>query len=89
MKAITLLSLSAMLRPSDIAPRSISVGDKSGKQQNNIFSVDHCDGSMTISFFGIKNDTHRDGFEVNIPPHTNPKLDPVITLKKYIDKTAQ
>lgn len=93
LKAITLLSLSAMLRPSDIAPRLISVGDKSGKQQNNIFSVDqvmfNCDGSMTISFFGIKNDTHRDGFEVNIPAHTNPKLDPLITLKNYIDKTAQ
>lgn len=49
----------------------------------------NCDCSMTISFFGIKNDALWDGFEVNIPPHTNRKFDPVIILTNYIDKTAQ
>lgn len=44
---------------------------------------------MTIGFFGIKNDTHWDRLNVNIPLHTNPKLDPVITLRKNIEKTAQ
>lgn len=83
LKAIALLSIFAMLGPSDIAAMPISFTGKSRKQQNNIFAVDqmifNCDASMIISLFGIKNDTHQDRIG----------LDPMITLRKYIDKTAQ
>jgi integrase len=42
---------------------------------------------MQIKFFGIKNDTNRSGFEVDIPKHENDKLDPVSALKVYIART--
>lgn len=47
------------------------------------------DGSIIIIFFGIKTDTLRDKFLVNIPPHTNLKLDLVISFRNNIGKTAQ
>lgn len=37
LKATNLLCLFTMLRPSDVAPKSVPVKDKSGRQQNNIF----------------------------------------------------
>ena len=45
------------------------------------------DGSLTLTFFGIKNDTCRDGFKVSIPKSTEPKLDPSTTLRAYINRT--
>ena len=47
------------------------------------------DNSLTIFFFGIKNDTSRSGFEVNIPPNLDDIImDPVSCLREYIGRTA-
>lgn len=58
----------------DVAPKSISSRTNHGNSKI-IFvygsSDFQCGGGMIISFFSILNDTHRDGFNVNIPPHTN------------------
>lgn len=92
LKTITLLSLSAMLRPSDIAPKTLTRDPITGTPRRVMFSTSQLnfndDGSLKIRFFGIKNDTRRDGFEVQIPPHSCEKLDPVAALKVYIGKTA-
>ena len=42
---------------------------------------------MKIPFFGIKNDTARTGFDVQIPRSRNDKVDPVQTLQDYIART--
>jgi hypothetical protein len=71
MKAICLLALTFMLRPSDIAPRSVIINSLDGQQSRIIFSVDNItftpDGGMEIVFHGIKNDYDRDGFTVRLP----------------------
>jgi hypothetical protein len=33
--------------------------------------------TMTITFFGVKNDTSRTGFEVRVPPSKDLKTEPV------------
>ena len=81
MKCIALLALSLMLRPSDIAPKSSMTF-----QRKQIRFQD--DGSVQISFHGIKNDTSRDGFCVKLPPSTVPTLCPVAALKAYMGRTA-
>ena len=46
------------------------------------------DKSLTILFFGIKNDTSQSGFEVNIPQNSNNHyIDPVSCLQCYIHRT--
>lgn len=91
LKAITLLSLAGMLRPSDIAPRTQSLNTNTSAVENIVFSTRQLDfvtdGSLKIHFFGIKNDTNRDGFEVQIQPHSCEKLDPVRTLRTYVERT--
>ena len=46
----------------------------------------HPDTSVTITFFGIKNDSSRSGFEVRIPPSDVPNTDPICALKQYISR---
>ena len=54
----------------------------------SLVNIDECeDGSVTNHFWGIKNDSTRSGFEVNIPPNTNFYLDPLKCLKDYIART--
>lgn len=93
LKSITLLALSLMLRPSDIAPRSVFRDKMSGKVSNNIFSTDRLifndDGSAIVTIFGAKNDTDRAGFQIRLPKHDVSKLDPVRTLKDYISRTQK
>ncbi|XP_033762656.1 uncharacterized protein LOC117344118 [Pecten maximus] len=94
MKAICPLSITAMLRPSDIAPKSETFNRDIGAIEKVVFSTKQLqfleNGSVKIKFFGIKNDSSRDGFEVTIPNKTTSrKLDPVQTLRDYIDKTEQ
>lgn len=93
LKAITLLALVAMLRPSDIAPKSVIFDPRDMKCYNNVLLTDSVifksDGSLSMVLHGIKNDTSRTGFEIDIPPHSNPQLDPVDALKVYIDKTQK
>ena len=93
MKAVTLVALSFMIRPSDIAPRTELFDPVSSKISPYILSRKnvnfHTDGSLSLTFFGIKNDPNRSGFEVRIPPSENAKVDPVSTLKCYIERTSQ
>ena len=79
-KAVTLLTLTAMCRPSDLAPRV-------GFMRDQIHFND--DGSMTVLFYGIKNDTDRHGFEVRIGRSECALTDPVLCLKDYIRCTHQ
>ena len=93
MKALTLIGLVCMTRPSDLAPRGVQFDPKDLSVHNIIFSLDNIqfmpDNSLTINFFGIKNDTSRSGFEVNIPANTEDSImDPVACLKTYIERTA-
>ena len=80
----------AMLRPSDIAPRGVSL-DQDLVVKGILFNVnDVCfleNGSMNITIHGNKNDYERDGFHINIPAASDHKLDPVATLKCYIRRT--
>ena len=55
------------------------------KRKNVTFNKD---GSLTITFHGIKNDSDRKGFEIRVESAQNPKCDPVKTLRDYIDRTA-
>ena len=77
-KCISLLCLTAMCRPSDIAPGS-------GFFRKQIkFNLDN---SATITFFGIKNDTKRKGFEIKLTPATEHTIDPVACLRCYLNRT--
>ncbi|MEW8544181.1 MAG: hypothetical protein AB2693_11665 [Candidatus Thiodiazotropha sp.] len=93
MKTITLLALVCMSRPSDLAPKGIHFDPKDLSVNNILLSLDNVtflpDDSLTIHFFGIKNDTSRSGFEVNIPSNKdNIVMDPVTCLHTYIDRTT-
>ena len=44
-------------------------------------------GSLTLILHGIKNDRMRDGFEVSLRPASNLKVDPIATLRYYIERT--
>jgi integrase len=89
MKTISSLALTLMLRPSDLAPRSIHMDPVTGESKPIIFSTDMItfDDSMTIKFLGIKNDTSRSGFTVSLPPAQDKLLDPVDALQSYIERT--
>ena len=87
-KTVVLLSLAAMLRPSDIAPKSYFMQD--GERKQNIFSADRVcfqeDGTVKLKLFGIKNDYTRDGFEVVIVPSSDLDVCPVDCLKCYMGR---
>ena len=90
-KAIALLALTLMLRPSDIAPKAELYDPESDSARRLTFAMKHVifneDGSAQITFFGIKNDMQRTGFEGRLPSHSEAKLDPVRTLHDYIHAT--
>lgn len=92
MKTITLLAIVLMLRPSDVAPKATSFDISAGIASRFTMSTDHvnfgADGSATVCFFGIENDTQRTGFEVTLPPSSDVQVDPVRALRVYIDRTA-
>jgi hypothetical protein len=91
-KTLALLALVMMLRPSDAAPRALVYDSDTDNYKRLIFSTDnivfHEDGSATVSLHGIKNDYKRDGFHVRIDHTGGGKLDPVLSLKDYIKRTA-
>ena len=78
-KAITLMAISCIARPSDFAP---SVGFF---RDQVIFNGD---GSATVHFFGVKNDYDRTGFEIRIEPTEDNHINPVECIKIYFSKTA-
>ena len=90
LKCITLLAITIMLRPSDIAPRSQVYDSSSGSFNSMLLTTNHVvfhdDGSMSITLHGIKNDYDRHGFEVNLPPATTARLCPVRALRCYIQR---
>ena len=78
LNTLVLLSLCLMLRPSDIAPRSVCFDTVTMSQTGRIFSTDmvvfNSDGSCDISFHGIKQDTDRAGFTAHLPPAVDPHI---------------
>jgi len=93
MKAITLLALVTMTRPSVLAPKGKQFNVRSQSFDPVIMSRDDVhfedDGTMTVKFWSIKNDTNRQGFKVNVPPSNDTKCDQVQCLKTYIDRANQ
>ena len=91
LKTIVLLALTLMLRPSDIAPAGVIYNPETHQKEPYVFSTRHVifhdDGSATIRFLGIKNDSDRSGFQCVLPPAEDTVIDPVQTLKDYINKT--
>lgn len=90
LKAITLLALALMLRPSDVAPKATTFDQTTGEEKKVLFTTDMLSFSpegVKVTFFGIKNDTQRTGFEVFLPKHPNPLIDPVQALSDYIECT--
>ena len=63
LRAVTLLALCLMARPSDLAPRGETFDPRTHDIRNITLSRDHIefheDGSLTIRLFGIKNDLSR------------------------------
>ena len=91
LKVITLMALAFMARPSDLAPVAEQFDPSSNKSSAYVLSRDqiqfHNDNSMTVTFFGTKNDTSRTGFEVRIPASSEPKVNVVGSLKCYLQRT--
>ena len=91
MKTIVLLAFAFMLRPSDIAPKSVVYDGSTGDVTSLVFNTNNIrfedNGNLTIVFHGIKNDLRRDGFVTTIPSLDNSILDPVRCLKMYIERT--
>ena len=93
MKTVTLLALVCMTRPSVLAPKGVNFNPKDLSFRSIVLSLDNIqfmpDGSLTIYFFGIKNNTSCSGFEVNIPANTSDcVMDLVSCLHVYINRTA-
>ena len=88
LKTITLLALTLMLRPSDIAPKAVHFDAQTLQQKSWLFTTDNItfldSGEAKIIFHGIKNDTSRSGFDVILQPVQERQLDPVQTLHDYI-----
>ena len=90
MKTVTLLALVCMTRPSDLAPKGVNLNSRDLSVHNIVLSLENiqfmADNSLTTFFFGIKDDTSRSGFEVNIPLNADDiVMDPVSCLRTYID----
>lgn len=77
---LQLLALCAMLRPSDIAPRS-------GRVFRHSMVTVLEDGDLEIYLHGIKNDFKRDSFRIVLPPCRNPQVCPVSALGIYMART--
>lgn len=91
MKAICLLAIVFMLRPSDIAPHARHLDTDTLTPVNMTFTRDQVkfgdSGDMSLTFHGIKNDIARDGFTITVSQGTDPKVDPVFALKEYMART--
>ena len=90
LKCITLMALTLMLRPSDIAPKAVKFDPASMDTHNFTFTTNNINflssGEAEIVFHGVKNDTSRSGFQVVMHPFPG-KMDPVNALEVYIERT--
>lgn len=93
MKTVTLLALVLMTRPSDLAPKAKLFDPKDMSLKSVAMSLNDLDfnedGSLTVRFWGIKNDTNRQGFEVNLPRNEETIMDHSQCLKCYVDRTVE
>ena len=91
LKCITLMALALMLRPSDIAPKTVQFDPESMDTHKYVFTSDNvsflASGAAQITFHGVKNDTCRSGFRVTMQPYAGPS-DPVDALKVYLARTS-
>ena len=91
LKTIVLLALALMLRPSDIAPRARKYDTSTDLVSSFVMSTDQFlfkeDGSLQVTFLGVKNDSQRTGFQVALPACPDPQVDPVGALKSYFART--
>ena len=92
LKAVCLLALVAMARPSDLAPKAGLFDHDTFEFSKVVLSTNQIEFSvvdMKLIFHGIKNDYQRDGFELTIPRMTaqDIKVDPVHALECYIKRT--
>lgn len=93
-KTVTLLALVFMARPSDLAPKGVVFNSKFLSVEKTVLSTNDIqfndDGSLSVTFWGIKNDSKRQGFEVTVHPNKNDVLsDPVECLRLYIERTQE
>lgn len=90
LKAITLMALCLMLRPSDIAPKACKI--KNGVMVEHKFTTDRLnflhDGSVEVYLAGIKNDYLWDGFRVFLRLSSMSKVCPVRALYTYLQRTG-
>lgn len=90
LKTITLMALTLMLRPSDIAPRAVKLS--AGSKLKTQFTTDRVaflpNGSVEVYLAGIKNDYSRDGFRVYMKLSSMSKVCPVDALRVYLDRTG-
>lgn len=92
-KCIVLLAFTAMVRPSDIAPKVVIFDKNAISIHKFVFSVNKLhfeqNGSVIIYFHGTKNDIDRSEFFVCVNPTSDPLLDLVSAFKSYINKTSE
>ena len=91
LKTITLMSLTVMMCPSDVAPRSSHFDHTSMGWTPNELRREWItflpNGYVEIYLFGTKNDYERDGFRVCIPGSDDVDVDPVEALRCYMEIT--
>ena len=81
-----------MLRPSDVSPNAqildpeeMTIKKLEFKRSQICF---YDDNSMKVTLFGIKNDTDRHGFPIDVKAATEPKLETAQAIKDYMDRTS-
>ena len=79
-----------MARPSDFYPRGIQFDHNTLDTFEILFTTEpvtfHEDSALTLVLFSSKNDAARTGFEIKIPPRSQPLVDSMTCLRYYIDR---
>ena len=93
-KTVTLLALVFIARPSDLAPKGVVFNSKFLSVEKTVLSTNDIqfndDGSLSVTFWGIKSDSKRQGFEVTVHPNKNDVLsDPVECLRLYVERPQE
>lgn len=91
---MTSLALVFMARPSDLAPKEVVFNPSSLSLGKTVLTTDDIhfneNGLLQVAFWGIKNDSKHQGFEVSVHSDmTDTLLDPVKCLKLYVAKIEE